>query len=225
MYRHASAPHHLHRPTRIWDAALKPRLPMRPDEPSDLLSDLLDCLFHPVGRFRRLIQRKPSWAAMPWLLWSLLTFIAIAGSLLYGASVGLVLPDGNPAFEAIAITLSAGAGWAVFAPVLLGITRLPAPQLAHACLVAMLCGEAVLELGIIINLLLAWLAPPTATTALTINLIVVAISNIAMLSVLIAQLRVVKVHPFTVAALWLVILNPAALATFLHFYPGFLTPL
>ena len=112
MYRHASAPHHLHRPTRIWDAALKPRLPMRPDEPSDLLSDLLDCLFHPVGRFRRLIQRKPSWAAMPWLLWSLLTFIAIAGSLLYGASVGLVLPDGNPAFEAIAITLSAGAGWA-----------------------------------------------------------------------------------------------------------------
>ena len=225
MYEHARTPHHLHRPTRIWDAALKPRTPMRPDEPSDLLGELLECLFRPRARFRRLIQREPTWTAMPWPLWSLLAFIAIAGSLLYGGSLGLVLPAGNPAFEALAITVSAGAGWAVFAPVLLGITRRPAPQLAHACLVAMLCGEAVLELGIITNLLLAWLCPPTASTGLAINLAIVAISNLAMLAVLIAQLRLLKVHPFTIAALWLIILNPAALATFLRFYPSLLNQL
>ncbi len=124
MYEHASASHRLHRPTRIWDAALKPRMPMKPDEPSDLLGELLDCLFHPVARFRRLVQRKPSWTAMPWPLWSLLAFIAI--------------------------------------------------------------------------------------------------SNIAILLVLIAQFRVIKTHPLTIAALWLIILNPAALATFLQFHPNLL---
>ena len=42
MYENIALPEH-HRPTRIWDAALKPRIPMRPGEPSTILGELLAC--------------------------------------------------------------------------------------------------------------------------------------------------------------------------------------
>ena len=213
------APRHRGR-TRLWEAPLRPRRPMRPDGPKDPLSELFEHLLHPVQGMRRLVGRGRDWSQMPWGLWWLLALIAVAGSAIYGATLTLVLPAGGWWFSAAALTLSATAGWALLFPVLAGVTRRPAPHLAHACLVTTLFGEGVLEIGAIANLTMWWLADPSPAFALAFNIALVAVSNLVMLAVLTAQLRVIRIRPALSAALWFGILNLAGLAAFRIFYPG-----
>ena len=200
--------------TRIWDDLIAPRPTMTPKKPDNLIDALLDTFLHPVRGMREQVARGTGFEDAPSRLWGLLAFLAVAGSLLYGASLVLALPAGSWSYAALALASSAGLAWVLFGIVLVGITRKPAAHLAHASLVAMMFGEAVLELGVIANFLLRDFAG-----ALALNVAIVALSNIVMLAVLIAQLRVIGIRPATVAALWVGILNTAGLAIFRLFYP------
>ena len=205
--------------TRIWDEMLAPREPMNPNEPTDLLEAIIAHFLHPVRSMRAQIARGGGWEESPWKLWGVLAFIAVVGSLIYGATIALVLPAGGWGYAAFALAASAGAGWILFGSVLLGITRNPAPLVAHACMVTMMFGEAVLELGVLANVAMGWLLGTPAGTALAVNIGVVGLANVAMLAVLAAQLRQLHVSPALTAALWFGILNPAGLAAFRLFYP------
>lgn len=209
-----------HGRSRIWDDVLKPHTPMKPEKPDDLLGELLDHLLHPRRCMRRQLERDAAWSEAPWGLWTVLGFIAVVGSLLYGASLVLALPAGAGWFAALALAASAGFGWILFGFVLLALARKAAPHLAHACLVTMLFGEAVLEIGVLGNIVLWLVAPASITTALVFNIALIAVSNIVMLVVLAAQLRELHIRPALVAALWFGILNPAGLAAFRLFYPA-----
>lgn len=201
--------------TRIWDDVLAPATTMNPKKPDSLIDDLLATFLHPVRGMREQIARGPGLDTAPWRLWAALAFIAVAGSLLYGGSLALALPAaGGFGHAAVELAVSAGAGWVLFGMVLLGISRRPAAHVAHACLVAMMFGEAVLELGVIANLLLRDF-PGT----LALNITVVALSNLVMLGVLVAQLRALGIRPALAVALWFGILNTAGLAAFRLFYP------
>jgi hypothetical protein len=190
---------------------------MRPKRPTDLLDTLIATVLHPVRSMEDQIARGDGWEEAPWRFWGVLAFVAIAGSFIFGASLALALPAaGSWAYAAIALAASAGVGWVLFGVVLLGMARKPIPHLAHASLVTMLFGEAVLELGVIANLLLR-----DFPGALILNIAIVALSNVIMLAVLVAQLRVLKMRTPLVIAIWFGILNTAGLAVFRIFYPEF----
>ena len=209
--------------TRLWDEFLASRNPAwRPPGPDDLLGALLAHLLHPVDSMRQQISCGRSWSASPWRLWVIFAAIAIVGSLLYGATLALVLPVRGWGYASLALTASAGVGWVLFGPVLAGVSAKPANHLAHASLVAMLLGEAVLELGVLANISIALFFPMAPAPVLAINLVIVAAANLAMLVVLCAQLRLLDVRPTAIAALWFLILNPAGLACFRLFYPDLL---
>jgi hypothetical protein len=205
--------------SRIWNDVLKPHTPMKPEKPNDLLGDLLDHLLHPRRCMRRQLDGEGDWPGAPWRLWVVLAFIAVAGSLLYGASLVIVLPAGDGWFAALALATSAGFGWILFGVVAIALIRKSAPHLTHACLVTMLFGEAVLEIGVLGNFVMWLIGPVSIFAALAFNIALIAVSNIVMLAVLAAQLRELKVRPALTAALWLGILNPAGLAAFRLFYP------
>jgi hypothetical protein len=132
----------------------------------------------------------------------------------------LVLPAGDGRFAALALAPSAGIGWILFGAVSIALIRKSAPHLAHASLVTMLFGEAVLEIGVLGNFVMWLIGPVSISAALAFNIALIAVSNIVMLTVLATQLREFKVRPALTAALWLGILNPAGLAAFRLFYPA-----
>ena len=207
-------PRHRRGRTRIWDDVLAPRPAMSPNNPENWIDALLDTFLHPVKAMRDQLHRGAGWAAAPWRLWVALAVIAVVGSLIYGASLALALPANGWLYAAIALAASAGAGWVLFGIVLIGMTRRPAPHLAHACLVTMMFGEAVLELGVIANLIFRDGGAPLA-----LNIGIVAVSNVVMFAVMAGQLRVLGIRPIFTATLWFGILNPAAIAVFRLFYP------
>src|SRR5258705_319141 len=81
---------------------------------------------------------------IPWWRWVALVFVAIAGSLFYGASLGLVLPGWDIAAAALWLALSAGLAWCVLIPVLCWVGRVGIASCFDACLVSMAFGEIVL---------------------------------------------------------------------------------
>ncbi len=214
MFEWATVPDAGRRPgrTRLWDGLLQPRTPMEPDPPTDLVAELLDHLFHPVRGMRRQLARGACWRDAPWPLWAALAAIAVVGTLCYGATAALVLPLGGPAGVGLVLVLATGAGWLLFGAVLVALTGRPASHLAHACLVTMWVGEAILEFGLAGNLALWLLAPDAAGVALGFNIAALGLANLAMAAALAAQLGAMRVRPALALALWFGILNPAALA-------------
>ena len=140
-----------------------------------------------------------------WKWWLALAAIAVIGSCLYGASLSLVLPDWKTGAAALWLAVSAGAAWCVFIPVLWRATRQPLLECFDRCLVTMACGEVVLASGALANLLL-WRAALFANAA-PINAVIVGLSNIAMCSILAAQMRSVGVPVWKTLAVWMLALN------------------
>ena len=163
------------------------------------------CLLRPRAAMTALSQRGlvPR-EMMP--VWALFFLIAVLGSLLFGASMSLVFPGLELGAGALLILLSAGLGWFVFGPLLLLVSRKPALLCAHACMVTMAYGEAVLALGALGNLLL-WAAGLTASLATLWNSLALLAGNLTMAAVLASQLRVLGVPLRSTLLLWVLGLN------------------
>lgn len=153
---------------------------------------------------------------IPWARWTLLTFVAVAGSCVFGASLSLVLADWNVFAAAIWLALSAGLAWCVLVPVLCWIGDVRPVPCLDACLVTMAFGEIVLTAGALMNGVL-WRSGAVAHAAL-LNALVVGISNVVMAAVLMRRLRLHGVPPARVLAAWMLALNGSGALFFAAFH-------
>lgn len=154
---------------------------------------------------------------LPLRLWSILSTVAVVGSCLYGASLSLVLPAWSASAGAAWLALSAGLAWCVFIPCLCAITRLPFTTCFTASLVAMAGGEVVLTSGALVNVLMRF--HHVVEYAAWINIGTVAISNVAMLALLAANLRRHGVPHTTTISAWMLILNGSGAVLFTVLFP------
>ena len=168
---------------------------------------LWQCLRHPRRQLVAFDDLPPTLSTLPLLTWGLLTGIAVIGSCLYGASLSLVFPQWRPTASALWLALSAGMGWCVFGPVLVAATRRNAFTLAHACLVTMAYGEAVLVTGALLNVMLRWTNLMAAVPPGPFNLAWVTLSNIVMAAVLTVQLGAIQVPKWKTLLIWMAALN------------------
>jgi hypothetical protein len=144
--------------------------------------------------------------------------IAVLGSLLYGASLALVLPKFDLVRGGLWIALSAGGAWIVFGPILHLVTGLHLKVLAYACLFTMAVGELVLTIGAALNLLAFLIWGPQFSGGIGLNVAVVGISNIVMAAVLTEQLRALGVPPTRSLATWMLVLNGVGAGLFFLLY-------
>ena len=130
--------------------------------------------------------------------WGWLAAIAVAGTLLYGATL--------PRVSALQLLAATGLSWCLFGPALVLVTRLRISTCAHACLVTMAYGIGVLAVGAGINNLLR---PGPLFNAAWVGL-----SNAIMAATLVRQLSTVGVRWWRTLATWLVALDGSGLALF-----------
>jgi len=168
---------------------------------------LSSALRHPRTQMRRFAAEPPTLSTLPVPTWVGLVGIAVGGSAVYGASLSRRFPRWRPTGGALWLALSAGLGWCVFGPTLLLVTRRNALTCAHACLVTMTYGEAVLVSGALANLLQAHAPRRNQVDPLRFNLATVGLSNVVMATVLALQLRELGVPARTTLLLWMVVLN------------------
>ena len=133
--------------------------------------------------------------------WGWLAAIAVAGTLLYGATL--------PRVSAIQLLAATGLSWCLFGPALVLLTQRRISTCAHACLVTMAYGIGVLAVGAGINLLLR---PGPLFNALW-----VALSNVVMAAALVRQLSTLGVRAWRTLAAWVLALDGAGLALFWMF--------
>ena len=161
-----------------------------------------------------------------WGLWALFAVIAVVGTWLYGLSFGLVYTEaGSPLGWAWVVTLAAGAGWLGFMPlVILAGSKEKAIRLGalHACLLTMVYGEAILEIGTVLNFIGYWRETLEPARALKGNLALVAVSNVAMAAAITAQLHALGQKVLWVLIAWIVVLNGLGAGCFWILYTGVL---
>lgn len=162
---------------------------------------------HPLVRLQTLDAKGPRISDVPFAAWGWFVGISVSGSLIYGASLGAVSRRWRPGKGALWLALSAGMGWCVFGPALVLATRRSPFSLAHACLVTMAYGEAVLVTGTAANALLARLPEDRRPRPLPFNLGVVGLSNVVMAAALAVQLKALGVPVRKTLLLWTVALN------------------
>ncbi len=129
-----------------------------------------------------------------------LGFVAVAGSLIYGASLGATLPRQSVVRLAILLTASTGFSWLVLGALLIWATHKLVLDLAEACLVTMAVGEAVLVPAALVN----WGFAPNPYPF---NIGVLILSNILMAAVFATQLGRLGVSRMTSLCLWVLGLN------------------
>lgn len=152
---------------------------------------------------------------LPWGSWLKMGAGAVAGSLVYGTSLGAALPNGSPSRSALGLTFATGPGW-----LLLGLgswlflrpRQISLWQLAQICLVTMDYGIAVLLAGSPINLALAKSEQRTASKP--INLGLIFLSNSCMLWLFARQLKTLGVPVWQAVLLWMLLLNGCGAALF-----------
>ncbi len=153
---------------------------------------------------------------IPWGRWSALTGVAVGGSLLYGATLGLVLSDWSTVAAALWLAVSAGLAWCVLIPALCRFGSVRLVDCIDACLVTMACGEIVLSLGAMINAALWWCR--AVEHGAVFNVGIVAISNVTMALVLTRRLRPQGVSASRVWTIWMAALNGSGAVFFFLFY-------
>jgi hypothetical protein len=153
---------------------------------------------------------------IPWGRWIALLFVAVAGSLFYGGSLGLVLTDWRISSAAVWLALSAGLAWCILIPVLWRFGKVELVPCLDACLVTMATGEIVLTVGAIVNGLL-WSSGVVAH-AVALNFVIVGISNVVMAHILVRRLRPYGMTPAQVWTAWMLALNGSGAVFFLTLY-------
>jgi hypothetical protein len=130
--------------------------------------------------------------------WGWLVAIAVLGTILYGSAL--------PRNMTLRLLGATALSWCLFGPCLVLLTRKSALSCAHACLVTMTYGIAVLAVGAGLSHLLSP-APPF-------HIAWVALSNAIMATALIRQLEVLEVRPWRTLLAWTVVLDGAGIALF-----------
>jgi len=162
-------------------------------------------------------EMKPRFADLPYRSWLYLSGIAIGGSMIYGASLSLVVQRWHFGASAMLLTFAAGLAWCVFVPIIVMATKMNVFAVTHACLVTMAYGEAVLALGAVINVLLSSSQVFRVVDGVTFNAAWVLLTNIIMLMALAIQLAAVKIPYWKTALLWMVALNGSGYLFFIVF--------
>jgi len=184
-------------------------------------SSLWRCLRYPREQLRALDTRPPSWANLPYRLWTGLAVMTVGGSVLYGASLNLVIPQWRPAEGALA--LAACLGWCVFGPALVFLTQRSALTCAHACLVTLAYGGAVLVTMAGINALLGITSGQRIVNPIDVNLACLAFCSGVMTAALALQLQEVRVPIWKTLLAWMAILNGSG-AAFYWLFQRLLSP-
>ncbi len=161
----------------------------------------------PRDSLMRLDRTEAGPGAAQLRLWAWLAGIALLGSLVFGASLGIVLPRRSAGRVAAWLTLSAAAGWCAFGPALILITRRRAATCLHSCLVTMAYGEVVLATAAVGNTLLALTGLAGRMKAAWLNLCWVVLSNLVMGLAMVLQMDAVGVPKGRVFFLWMAVLN------------------
>ena len=156
-----------------------------------------------------MMEFKPFDKTKPCGLILCLMAVAVAGSLIYGASLAAVFPAWSERGTAAWLAISAGLAWCVFGPVLLRIAQTPWRVCLLACLVSMAFGEAILVTGAGLNFLGLTRAVPAVA-----NWLIVIAANITMAVTLALQMRVLNVPAGRVLAAWCGVLNGAGAVLF-----------
>jgi len=160
-----------------------------------------------------MIEFKPFDRSKPCGLILCLFAVAVAGSLIYGASLASAFPAWSRGGAAAWLALSAGLAWCLFGLVLLRIARKPWRVCLLACRVAMAFGEAVLVTGAGLNALGLTHAAgavvhggnlPIGAAA---NWLIVIVANVTMAVTLVLQMRVLNVPAGRILAAWCGVLN------------------
>ena len=183
-----------------------------------MLDDFIDNLFRPLQFLEKLKERSN----VPWGLWILYGFIAVLGTLLFGLAFGLVYgSEGSHLTWSWAITVAAGSGWLILVPLLaLSVAAENRWLVLHACLITMVYGEGILEIGTILNLIGYWSESISADHALIGNAVLVAISNVAMAASICAQMKQLGTSVSKTLLTWLIILNGVGAGIFIILYRG-----
>ena len=140
-------------------------------------------------------------------MWAQLVGIAVGGSLIFGVSLGLVMPDLQLARAALWLAAWTGLAWCIFGPALCLITRKSPFICAHACLVTMAYGEGVLVAGAVINLLINLAGGTGGPGPVLFNVAWVALSNLVMGVALSRQFQAVGVAPWKTLLAWILLLD------------------
>ncbi|HLF94252.1 MAG TPA: hypothetical protein VJB14_12385 [Planctomycetota bacterium] len=162
---------------------------------------LFRCLRYPEAQLYAFDGRKTLRREVALATWGWLAAIAVAGTILYGASL--------PTPSALRLLGATGLSWCLFGPALVWITRRRISTCAHACLVTMAYGIGVLAVGAGINFILG----PGALF----NAVWVGLSNVVMAAALARQLSTVGVRGWRTLAAWAIVLDGAGLAFFWAF--------
>ncbi|HEU5439433.1 MAG TPA: hypothetical protein VFU88_09095 [Ktedonobacterales bacterium] len=157
------------------------------------------------------------WRSVPYRLWGTLSAIALGGSLLFGAALGVSFPAWRAGRGAAWLALSAGLSWLLFGPLLVRVTRHGLLTCAHACLVTMAYGEMVLVPGAA----LLWLRAswpglfPLPPAIWGVGL--VGVSNLVMAALFAVQMSALQVPLRRSLACWLVALDGSGALLFALF--------
>lgn len=179
---------------------------------------LWSALRHPRTHMRQFAATPPDLSTLPVPTWASLVSIAVGGSAIYGASLSLRFPGWRPTSGALWLALSAGLGWCVFGPTLVLVTRRNPCTCAHACLVTMAYGEAVLVSGALANLVQTHAPPHNQLDPTHFNLATVGVSNVVMATALALQLRELGIPPAQTLLLWIAALNGSGALFFWLFH-------
>jgi hypothetical protein len=151
------------------------------------------CLRHPQAQLYAFDGRENHRHEIERGTWAWLVAIAIAGTILYGATL--------PAISALQLLAATGLSWCLFGPALVVVARRRISTCAHACLVTMAYGIGVLAVGAGINVLLH--PGPLFNAAW------VLLSNVLMAMALARQLGTVGVRAWKTLAAWVIVLDGA----------------
>jgi hypothetical protein len=182
---------------------------------------LVETLRHPIESIRIFDQEPRTFKNLPKATWALLCGIAFGGSLIYGSSLVSMKDVLVSTGGALWVTASAGFAWCIFGPTLIFVTGKHPLILAHACLTTMAYGEMVLLAGALSNLLIAMTDIGNEYAGVW-NFVIVALSNIVMLTMLTLQLKSIGVPHWKTILCWMLVLNGSGAVFFSMFKNPFL---
>ncbi|HZU00764.1 MAG TPA: hypothetical protein VFA10_13945 [Ktedonobacteraceae bacterium] len=185
-----------------------------PSEQPIFEAALSTCLRHPCRQLQAFDLQLVEGCFIPYRVWGALSGIAVGGSLGYGATLGLHLPQWPPARSGLWLALAAGLSWCVFGPLLVLLTRCRTLTCMHACLVTMAYGEAVLSVGAAYNLAAKLKPALRPASPAKWNAALVGISNIVMATMLTQQLRTLAVPAWKPLFAWIAVLNGSGVLFF-----------
>lgn len=169
------------------------------------MANLLTRLRHPIQGIKEFDKEVESVGQVPLWTWLSLVLIAVLGTCIYGASVNLAFPGWLSGSGAFFLTLSTGLSWCLFGPVLILATKLRKFTCAHACLITMAYGEAILFIGACLNYVMVLSSVPKSTQEV-VNCSIVVVSNLVMCEMLAIQLEALGVRKLKTLLIWTVVL-------------------